>query len=479
MRDKKTKNKLIEIILQLENSNMGVSIQRKAVAGAQFTVVYIQELTNREMLSQFVIEPVLKCDNSLSLSIDLLANSIINLDDVSIDTDESKIIDYVLKGYSVIVIDNEDKYIVANTIKVEKRTTQSPELEQTMLGARDSFTENLSSNLSLIRYRIKDPSLTIYKTIVGVRTKTNVAVIYASDIANAECVNKIIQKINSIRIDGVLETGMVQKFLLNNTFDLFPQAGLVEKSDTACNCILEGKICILVEGSPFALVAPKGFFEFFVSSDDNYNYIYLGIFAKVLRFVCAFIYLGLSAFYISVVAFNFDILPPQFALILAVSRSTVPFNAFTEVVLMEITAEILRESSLRLPKQIGPAIGIVGTIVIGQAAVAAGLFSPLVVIITAVSTMSSFIIPDYSIVNPFRLLKFMLIVLTGILGLFGFIMGINIILINLVSQSSFGLPYFAPVAPFNFRDFKNYILNDLTLAKKRPNFLKTRDDTRQ
>ena len=472
-------NKFLEIIKQIENSDMDVSLKSMTIAGVQLYILYILQLTNRKMLSQFVIEPVLKCDKSLSLSTDVLANSIINLDDISTDVDETKIVEYVLQGYSVIVIDNEEKYIVANTLKFEKRTTQSPEVEQTMLGARDSFTEDIGSNVSLIRYRIKDPSLTIYRTIVGERTKTNVVVIYASDIANSEYVNKIIHKIDSIKIDGLLESGMVQKLLLNNTFDLFPQTGLVEKSDTACNCILEGKICVLVEGSPFALVAPKGFFEFFVSSDDSYSYIYLGIIAKILRFVCAFIYSGLSAFYISVVAFNFDILPPQYALILAVSRATVPFNAFTEILLMEITAEILRESSLRLPKQIGPAMGIVGTIVIGQAAVAAGLFSPLVVIITSLSTMSSFIIPDYSIINPFRLLKFMLIVLTGILGLFGFIMGMNIIVINLVSQSSFGMPYFAPIAPFNFRDMKNYILNDLSLAKKRPNFLKTRDNTRQ
>ncbi|MBP2654015.1 MAG: spore germination protein [Firmicutes bacterium] len=475
----KTENKFIKNIQQLENPNMGISVKRMSVARKQLFVLYIQELTNREMLSQFLIGPILKYDQAAPLDIDILHNSIINLDDVTVDSAKEKTLDYILKGYSVIIVDdNEEEYLVANTIKIEKRTTQSPEIEQTLWGSRDAFTENINSNLSLIRYRIKDPSLIIYKCLIGERTKTNVAVVYIDDIANQEYVNKVIKKINSINTDGILETGMVQKFLLNNTFDLFPQTGLIEKSATACQCILEGKICILVEGSNLSLIAPKTFFEFFVSSDDNYGYMYLGILAKLLRFISAFCYLSLSSLYIAIVAFHFDILPPQYALAMAVSRATVPFNAFTEVLIMEIATEILRESSIRIPKNIGPTIGIVGAIVIGQAAVSAGLISPLVIIITSLSTMCSFVIPDNLVINPFRIMKFMLLVFTGILGLFGFTMGLNIIFINLVSQSSFGIPYFSPLAPFNFSDLKNFILGDLTLAKKRPGFLKTPDNTR-
>jgi hypothetical protein len=205
----------------------------------------------------------------------------------------------------------------------------------------------------------------------------------------------------------------------------------------------------------------------------------MAVFSKMLRSLAFGISLTLSSLYVAVVSFHPDILPPQYILALATSRATVPFNALVEAVLMEFVTEILREASIRLPKQVGAAISIVGAIVIGQAAVAAGLFSPLMVIIVSLSMMCSFVVGDYTIMNPIRILKFMLIFITGVFGLFGFIMGFTLIIINLCSLTSFGIPYFSPIAPFNFQDMKQYILGDINLGKKRPKFLNTKDKTRQ
>ncbi|WZL72200.1 spore germination protein [Clostridiaceae bacterium 35-E11] len=182
---------------------------------------------------------------------------------------------------------------------------------------------------------------------------------------------------------------------------------------------------------------------------------------------------------LAVVSFHPDILPPQYVLALATSRVTVPANAFLEATLMEIVAEMLRKASIRLPKQIGPAIGIVGTIVIGQAAVGVGLVRPLMAIIISLATMSSFASPDYTIMNPICLLKFVLLIITGGFELFGFMMGFILITVHLISLTNFGVPYITPIAPLDFKDLKGYLLSDITLSKKRPEFLNTRDKTRQ
>lgn len=381
-------------------------------------------------------------------------------------------------GRSVIISLNDSKYIVANTLKVEKRTTNTPEIEFTNRGPRDSFTENLDSNISLIRYRIKDTKLRIENFVIGKRTKTNISILYIEDIANEKYLNIIKRKINSISIDRIIESADLQKLITENNFNLFPQAGATERPDVACAALLEGRLIIIVEGSNFVLVIPKTFEEFFDSPDDHYTKSYYSIFVKSLRMLCLYITLTISASYIVVVGFHSDILPVSYIIALASSRATVPFNAFIEAFLLELVTEILREGSFRLPKQVGSAVGIVGTIVIGQAAVSAGLVSPLMVIIVSLSMLCSFIAPDYTIMVPFRVLKFIMIILSGILGLYGFIMGLTIIVINLISLDSFTLPYLSPVAPFNKNDIKNFLFSDIKVNKKRPEVLEDIDKDR-
>lgn len=462
-----------------KQEGLEINIRKLTIHETDIYILFIMHIIDRQRLSDDIITPILRYRKNTDITIDKIASSIIYMDDISMDDNENKILNHILNGRSVIVIPNANKYIVTNTKKIAKRTPDSPEIENTIRGPKDAFTENFYCNLSLIRYRIKDPKLRIDRFTIGRRTKTNVAAVYIADIANPKYVNEIKKILSSIDIDGIVESGYIQKFLLNNVFDLFPQSGIISRSDKASTSILEGKICIVVEGSNFVLSAPKTFIEFFDSGDDHYDNMYLGIFSKALRILSFTLTLTLSPLYVAIVAFHSDILPELYILSLATSRATVPFNALLEAILMEGIAEILREASIRLPKQIGPAIGIVGTIVIGQAAVAAGLVSPLMVIIASLSAMCSFVAPDYTIMNPVRILKFLLIFITGIFGLFGFVMGMTVIVINIISHNSLGVPYFAPIAPFNFRDLKNFIFSDVKLDKKRPHFLHTRDKTRQ
>ncbi|GKX28003.1 spore germination protein [Vallitalea longa] len=457
---------------------LGITARYLDINDTEVILLYIQQLTDRIRLSSDIINPLLSY-NKKDISINKIISSIIYIDDISTDNHANNIINYVLKGNSVIIIPSEETYIIANTLKIQKRQVQEPNIENTIKGARDSFTENYDDNISLIRYRLKDPKLRIDEFEVGKRTQTAVAVIYIEDIANEDLIKTVKDKISKIEIDGILESSHIEKFILNNSFNFFPQSGIVERSDTACSNILEGKIIILVEGGNLALVVPKTFIEFFDTGDDHFDNTFISIFSKFIRILCIFISLFLTSLYVIVVSFHTDILPPEYIISLAVSRATVPFNAFLEALLMELVAEILREASVRLPKQIGPAIGIVGTIVIGQASVAAGLVSPLLVIIVSLCIMSSFATADYSITNTIRLLKFVMLIITSIFGLFGFTMGIILITVNLCSIDSFGVSYVAPLSPLNFRDLKHLILSDVNLTNKRPKYLKTKDDTRQ
>ncbi|SHJ73879.1 spore germination protein [Paramaledivibacter caminithermalis] len=472
-------NIFINKIDELKENGLDISIRKLSFNNIEIYILYIQQLTDRDKLSTDIIKPILLNKDCNNISVDKLASSVVYIDNILIDDSENKIIEYILEGKSIIVLSNDNKYIVADTLKIEKRKTMPPQVESTLRGAKDSFNENLDNNLSLIRYRIKDPNLRIDKFIIGKRSKTNVAVVYIKDIVNPKIINDVKKRLSSIAIDGVFESGYIQKFILNNAFDLFPQCGIVERSDTACTNIIDGKICIMVEGISLVLTVPKTFIEFLDASDDHYDSIYISVFSKTLRILSILISITLSSLYVAVVAFHPDILPPKYILAMATGRATVPFNALLEALIMEFVAEVLREASIRLPQQIGPAISIVGAIVIGQAAAAAGLVSSLMVIIVSLSIMTSFAAGDYFMINPIRVLKYIMILLSGVFGILGFTIGFILITINLCSIESFGVSYVAPLSPFNFRDIINFFISDITLSKKRPKFLHTRDKTRQ
>jgi spore germination protein KA/spore germination protein len=314
---------------------------------------------------------------------------------------------------------------------------------------------------------------------VGERTKSHVAVLYIEDIANDTAVREIQKRIENIHIDGIGESGELQAFLLNNKLQLFPQIGLVERSDMAFHSLLEGKIIIFIDGSGIALLAPRTFTEFFYSCDDRYDNKFFGLFARILRYMALMIAFTASSIFVALTSFHTDALPIEYAMSLAKMRLNVPFTALIGAFILEFIIELIRESLLRIPKQIGPAIGIVGAIIIGQAAVSAGIFSPLLLIIVSTGLLASFTMPDYSLINPFRVLKFALLLFTGLLGFFGFTVFLTFVLVELVSLNSFGVPYMAPLAPFNFSDFKRTLMNNATSDPKRPHYLRTKDRTKK
>lgn len=470
-----------ELIEKIELSSLDITKRELKNGNEKIIFLFIEQLTDKLMLINDVIRPItlyIAEKKGPSLKAHEVSDSVMFSYDFTLDDNQDKIIEYILQGRTIVVFSNDKQYIILNIKKVEKRGIESPELTFTLRGPRDSFNENLDVNLSLVRYRIKDPNLSINKLEVGRRTKTRIAILHIGDIANDSIVLDITNRIKKIDVDGIIDSGEIQNLITNKRTSLFPEMGVVERSDMAAGALLEGKVIVLVEGSALALLAPKVFSEFFESNEDVYDNKFIAILAKNIRILSSFLSMTITAVYIAVLSFHIDALPANFIIIINNYQQGVPFTIFMGALLAEIVAEMLREALLRVPKQIGPAIGIVGAIVIGQAAIAAKIFSPLMLMVTSISLLSSFTVPDYTVMNPIRLFKIFLIVLSASFGLVGLTVGMSVILINIVSTSSFGIPYFAPFAPFNWYDFKTTFLYGKDISPHRPNFLKTKDKTR-
>ncbi len=474
------KNDFEKFIATLRTNDLDFSERSIPYGTGEVVLFFISQLTDRAALTENVVKPlILHCSSGKAMpTARETVNGIIYADICDVKSDRKKIQDIILSGMVVILFSTDPDYIVINLKKVEKRAVPTPKLTYTIRGPQDCFNENLDTNLSLLRNRVKDPNLRINYLEVGVRTKTRVAVIYIEDIANDSIVREIEKRIGNIDVDGVSESGELQAFLLNDSNKLFPQMGLIERSDMGYHALTQGKVLVLTEGSGIGICAPKTFNEFFFSCDDRYDNKYFGAFARLLRYMAVGISLTASSVFVAVTSFHSEVLPSDYTIALAQMRVNVPFSAIVGTLLLEFIVELLREALLRVPEQIGPAIGIVGAIVIGQAAIAAGFFSPVLLTIAAVSLLASFAIPDYTLVNPFRILKFLLIMFTGALGFLGFTVILTAIASELVSLSSFGTPYMSPWAPFNVEDFPETLANQSTTKTTRLHYMRTKNRVR-
>lgn len=444
----------------------------------EITLIYVKQLTDRRLLSNCIIKPLMENLNLNNLDTDMVVNEIITVDDLLHDENANNIITHILNGMTILYVKDSSEYLVINIKTVEKRAVAPPELQYTLRGPRDCLVENLDTNISLIRYRLKDKNLKINISKVGSRTMAQVAVLYLDDIVNTDILRQVTSQLEKIDIDGLVESGELQNFMLQKKFSIFPTVGLVERSDMVADGILEGKIVILIEGSGLGLIAPKTFSEFLWSCEDNYNNFYTGALSKIVRIVAILINLIATPLYVAIVSFQTDVAPTEYIVSLSYSRSRVPFTAIIEVVIIEIIMQLIREALLRVPKHIGSAIGIVGTIVIGQAAVSAGVFSPLLLIVASLTLLSSFTSPDFTIMDTMRVLKVFILILTGVFGLIGLALSLCVILSIMTSTETFGIPYLAPLAPFALTDaFKSVFFNKI-FSKKRANFLHTKDNTR-
>jgi spore germination protein len=303
---------------------------------------------------------------------------------------------------------------------------------------------------------------------------------YIEDIVNKKVLSELQNRIDKINIDAVFDSAYIEQLIEDNKYSPFPQIQSTERPDVVAAALYEGRVALLVDNSPFAIIVPCTLPNLFQSPDDYYQRWMHASMIRFIRMISILISLTAPALYVAVTSFHTAIIPTKLAYSIAASREGVPFPAFVEAIIMELFLALLMEAVVRLPRPIGATIGIVGGLVIGQSAVSAGIVSPIMIIIVAITAITTFVTPNYEVTTAFRLMRFLLIITTAIAGLYGMMMGLIVILIHLVRMKSFGIPYLAPAVSTNMNDLKDmYIKAPLSKIKERPKYMKTGDKIRQ
>lgn len=385
----------------------------------------------------------------------------------------------VLSGRAVLLFEGAPKALVLDLKGWEHRGVQQPEAQSIIRGPRDGFTEGFRINTVLVRRRISDTNLRFEWRKVGRRSQTNLAIAYISDIANPEIVEQVRQRIDSIDIDAVLESGYVEQMIEDNWWTVFPTVQETERPDQVAGGMLDGRVAIFVDNTPFVLLVPATIPMFLSSPEDMYFRWPISTLLRMLRYAVAFGSMIVPSLYVALTSFHVGMIPTSLALSVGASREAVPFPAFAEALIMEVILEVLREAGLRLPGPIGQTVGIVGAIIIGEAAVQAGLVSPIMVVAVAATAISSFVIPTYSFAISLRILRFCLLLLAALFGLYGVVLGILAIMGHLATLKSFTVPYVAPMAPARIGDWRDTWFRVPWISMhKRPGFLRPVDDER-
>ncbi|MDD4801352.1 MAG: spore germination protein [Syntrophomonas sp.] len=421
-------------------------------------VIYFDGLVDRQevedhLLKSLMLEINMQDDNKYHWPkhdiFQWIKDSILSLSEVKTVTTLQDLCHSISSGDTVLLIDGYDTGLIAGTRSWQGRSVQTPESEVVVRGPKEGFTETLRFNTALLRRRLKTANFKIESFVLGRITKTDVALCYIEGIAPEELIAEVKKRLGNIDIDGILDTGYLEEFLEDNHWTIFSQMEYTEKPDRVCGHLLEGQVSIMVDGSPIALIAPTSFPRFVIASEDYYErYIPSSLF-RIMRFCSFLVALLLPSLFVALITYHHEMIPSPLYLTIASAREGVPFPAFFEALLLEITFELLREAGLRLPRSIGPAISIVGALIIGDAAVKAGLVSTPMVVIVAFTGIASFITPSYNAGIIIRIARFAFLIASGFLGLFGIMIVLLAFLIHMASLTSFGLPYLSPLAPFN------------------------------
>jgi len=456
-------SKNIKIIQQSLGHSNDIIIREIRIGEAEphsLAIISIDGLSDKTTISDSVIDKLManieeEQDIEITTINQYVRNSYLTVGDVTNIEHFTTLYSAILNGETVILLDGFAEGIVTSTRSAKDRAVTEPSTESVIRGPRESFTETIRTNTALIRRKIKSPNLWIKSRVIGDVTQTDVAVMYINGIASDKIVAEVLARLDRINIDGILESGYIEDFIQDSKNSMFPTVYNSERPDVIAGELLDGKVAILVDGTPFVLVVPALFTSFLQSAEDYYQHWMISSLIRILRFFGISLALVAPSLYVAITTFHQEMLPTPMLISIASQREGVPFPAVVEALIMEIAFEVLREAGLRMPRTIGPAVSIVGTLVIGQAAVDAGVVSAVMVIIVALTAICSFLFPAYGLSNTIRVLRFPLMILAAMFGLFGVMFGIMVIILHLCSIRSFGVPYLSPFAPLVLQDQKD------------------------
>ncbi|MFP7296801.1 spore germination protein [Neobacillus niacini] len=456
-------------------------IFRSFVVGQKDTsIIYIEGLSDSQKLDEQVLETLIDQNEFDENDFLTSVKNRLPISNINKISTYSACIDAIAEGKPILLFDGFDNAFSLGLVKFEKRSIEEPQAETSIRGSREGFTESLGVNISLLRRIIKDPALKMKTVHVGKYTKTKVLISYIEGLVDKSLIEEIENRLNQIEIDGVLESGYIEQFIEDNPYSPFPQLLYTERPDVVSANLLEGRAILMIEGTPFSLIAPVSFFSLFQSQEDYYERFWIGTSIRALRFVFLVVSLFLPSIYVAITTFHQEMVPTDLLVSIASSREGIPFPGIIEALLMEIAFEALREAGIRLPKQVGSAVSIVGALVIGQAAVQAGIVAAPMIIVVSITGIASFMVPRYSIGLAIRLLRFPIIILGGALGLIGVMLALIILIIHLSSLKSFGLPYLSPIATAQKYSFKDTLVRSpLWKMNNRPRLTGGTNEIRQ
>lgn len=407
-----------------------------------------------------------------------LKNHILSIVEATEVRSMDEAIDTILSGNTLLLFDGSNLGFSISAKGGVSRGISPPETEVVIRGSHEAFVETLRVNTSLLRKIIKNPNLIFETLVVGKQTRTDVCVAYIQGIANEKVIQEVRDRINRIDSDAILESGYIEQFIEDNPLSPFATIGNSERPDKVSAKLLEGRVAILCGGTPVVLTVPFTFTEALQVPEDYYSRPFLTNLVRILRLLALFITLTLPALFISLTTFHQEMVPTVLLVTFAAAREGIPFPVLVETLISEVIFQLLRESGIRMPKAVGTAVSIVGTLVIGQAAVEAGIIGAPMVIITALSAITSFVLP--SIYDALIIFKFIMILLSSAFGLFGVIFGMFCMLAHMCSLRTFGTPFMTPFAPVNWSDMKDSVLRfPLWLMKKRPKAITWKNSSRQ
>ncbi|MCM3628332.1 spore germination protein [Paenibacillus glycanilyticus] len=418
----------------------------------QWLVVYIDSLIDKKTLEEYILKPLQKSEGGEA------ANELVSIGTMTSSDNVSETIAKLFQGHAVILTEGCSEVMTVCIPGLSKRSIEEPSSEPVIRGPKEGFIEQLSTNLGLIRARLKTSKFKTECMVIGEYSQTQVVITYLKGIVDDKVVDQVRARLQSIQVDGILDSGYIEEFIEDQPYSPFPQVHSTERPDVVAAELLEGKVAILVDTSPYVLIVPMTFWSGMQSSEDFYIRWPIATFVRWIRFLFVHFAIFAPALYVAITTFHQEMIPTNLVLSIAGSREAVPFPAMVEALLMEVIFEALVEAGIRIPKQIGPTIGIVGGLVIGQAAVQAGLISAPVVIIVSITGISTFTTPRYSLRNGIRLLRFPVLFLAGTLGLYGIVLGFLGIMLHVTSLRSFGTLYFSPVSPLKMSAFKDVFI---------------------
>ncbi len=444
------------------------------------SIIYVNGLANKDMIDRDILNPLMLHVEEDLINIaqigEYICKKYIPMSNSGVETDINKVVDGVKRGKTAVLIEGYGDFITIDTAGGNFRSISDPLNETSVRGPRDSFIENLETNLSTLRRRLKDRNLKTEKVVVGARSQTDIAIMYIDDIVDKNLLKKIIDRITVIDIDSATSNSIIEQCIEEHTYSIFPQSFVTERPDIVQSNLLEGKIAILMDGTPFATTVPSLFTDFFQTVEDYYHRTLVASFVRLIKYTAAFMVITLSAVYITLIKFNSELIPLTFIQSIIESRKGIALTPFMSILSMNLVIEFLREGGLRLPGKVGQTISVVGGIIIGDAALKAKVVSSLTLLVVGITTVASFLIPNYEMALSIRMLNYPMIILANWLGSLGVAIGWFFLIAYLCSLDSYGVPYFS----FHKGDLKDILIRaPIWKMNKRPEAIPNNNPVRQ